>query len=71
MSYLDKKDLIDLASSRGYDHDAHLKAIKDDASCGCGGSDDITLTHPINWLTEEEAETMFRVPVTEEEVEAL
>ena len=42
--------VIAVAQSRGYDHDAHLRAL-------AGDSEDVmSLTHPANWLTEDEVE---------------
>lgn len=52
--YPNAAEAVALAESRGYDPVAHAAAIADDAECGCGGSDDISLTHPTNWLTEDE-----------------
>jgi len=52
-------EAIALAQSRGYDPDEHAAALAEDAECGCGGSDDIVLTHPTNWLTEEEVESLW------------
>lgn len=47
-------EAVAIALARGYDPEAHAAAIAEDAECGCGGSDDISLTHPTNWLTEDE-----------------
>ncbi len=42
------------ARSRGYDDDAHRAALE------ANDEDAISLTHPFNWLTEEEVETSGR-----------
>jgi azurin len=52
-------EAVAIAASRGYDAEAHARAIADDAACGCGGSDDISLTHPTNWLTEDEVTRLW------------
>ena len=54
--------LVDVAEPRGYDHGAHLRAL------AYGTEDDIALTHPSNWLTEEEVESA--PPVETEEVKS-
>lgn len=41
---------LDLAESRGWDRQAHQEAIES------GDEDRIGLTHPTNWLTEDEVE---------------
>lgn len=41
---------LTLAQTRGYDHDAHLAALES------GDIDEVGLTHPYNWLTEQEVE---------------
>lgn len=46
-------EAVRLAEERGWDFDAHRAAIE------AGDDNAISLTHPINWLTEEEAEEYF------------
>lgn len=41
---------IESATERGYDHEAHQNALLSN------NEDTIALTHPANWLTEEEVE---------------
>lgn len=41
---------LPLAASRGWDRDAHRLALES------GDIDAISLTHPTNWLTEDEVE---------------
>lgn len=45
-----------LAQARGYDEMAHIAAL------GAGDEDAISLTHPYNWLTEEEVESITSTP---------
>ena len=47
-----------LAQSRGYDDEAHRQAIIEDTKINGArlDSDAVVLTHPANWLTEEEVE---------------
>ncbi|HEX5016571.1 MAG TPA: hypothetical protein VFX15_03175 [Actinomycetes bacterium] len=55
-------DILALAMSRGYDDEAHRQAILDDVENNDArlDSDAVTLTHPANWLTEEEMERLPR-----------
>jgi len=43
-------ELLQLARERGWPEDAHK------AACEANDMDAITLTHPANWLTEDEVE---------------
>ena len=52
---------VAVAIERGYDPVAHAAALAADTD-GCGGSDDIALTHPTNWLTEDEVGRLWDVP---------
>lgn len=46
---------IELALTRGYDHPAHIRALRSE------DVDNISLTHPYNWLNEDEVETIDRM----------
>lgn len=52
-SYVYGEEVERIAQSRGWNMSAHSKAL------AVGDEDRITLTHPINLLTEAEAETYF------------
>ena len=41
---------LDLAEQRGWSREAHQRALDS------GGLDEIALTHPTNWLTEDEVD---------------
>ena len=51
-----------LAAERGYDDEAHrlaiLAAIERDPDGDPFMDGEVTLTHPVNWLTEEEVENL-------------
>lgn len=51
-------DVLALAASRGYDDNAHRKAVIADTETNEArlDSDAVVLTHPANWLTEAELE---------------
>jgi hypothetical protein len=51
-----------LAAERGYDDKAHRAAIVQDRLTNGGkmDSDAVSLTHPANWLTEDEVEALTR-----------
>ena len=53
MAQMYSQETISLAASRGYNAEAHREALfaKD--------TDAIALTHPANWLTEEEVESLL------------
>jgi hypothetical protein len=61
MSHLYDRDILELAASRGFDHDAHLAAL------GNGSEDEIALTHPANWLTEFEVKVCTTLDTLERE----
>jgi len=54
--YRHRADMLRTAHERGYDDEAHRLAWHQDD--GCGLSDAVGLTHPMNWLTEEEVEAI-------------
>lgn len=44
------RELLAIAASRGFDADAHVEALLGT------NEDQVALTHPANWLTEDEVE---------------
>lgn len=57
-----RHEALRLAASRGYDDEAHRAAIVEDTMHNDArlDSDAVTLTHPANWLTEDEVEALSR-----------
>jgi hypothetical protein len=55
-------DVLRIAAGRGYDDEAHRAALVADTrdNGGRGDSDAVALTHPANWLTEDEVEALTR-----------
>lgn len=53
-----RADILAIAASRGYNDEAHRAAIVADTETNDArlDSDPVILTHPANWLTEEEVE---------------
>lgn len=56
------EETLRIAASRGYDDAAHRAAILEDVETNNArlDSDAVALTHPANWLTEDEVENLPR-----------